>query len=156
MAVLVGGTWWFALLFAPTVPVVHDPVSVLIADFTNTTGDPQFDGVLEQSLGVAVEGASFVTAYDRRNALRVASQLNAGNALDEKVARVVAQREGVKVVLAGGIVPDGTGYRALGSRHQPGRWVVDLEQRCASGQQGRRPERNRPTGQQRPQEPRRH
>ena len=110
-AALVGGTWWFAQLFAPTVPVVHDPVSVLIADFTNATGDPQFKGVLEQSLGVAVEGASFVTAYDRRNALRVASQLNAGSALDEKVARVVAQREGVKVVLAGGIVPDGTGYR---------------------------------------------
>ena len=60
---------------------------------------------------MAVEGASFVTAYDRRNALRVASQLNAGGALDEKVAHVVAQREGVKVVLAGGIVADGTGYR---------------------------------------------
>ena len=110
-AVLVGGTWSFAQWFAPTVPVVHDPVSVLIADFTNATGDRTFNGVLEQSLGVAVEGASFVTAYDRRNALRVASQLNAGSALDEKVARVVAQREGVKVVLAGGIVPDGSGYR---------------------------------------------
>jgi serine/threonine protein kinase/tetratricopeptide (TPR) repeat protein len=111
MAALVAGTWWFTQLFAPTVPVVHDPVSVLIADFTNATGDATFKGVLEQSLGVAVEGASFVTAYDRRNALRVASQLNAGSALDERVARVVAQREGVKVVLAGGIVPDGTGYR---------------------------------------------
>jgi serine/threonine protein kinase/tetratricopeptide (TPR) repeat protein len=111
MAVLVAGTWWFAQLFAPVVPVVHDPVSVLIADFTNATGEPMFKDVLEQSLGVAVEGASFVTAYDRRNALRVASQLNAGNVLDEKVARVVAQREGVKVVLAGGIGPDGNGYR---------------------------------------------
>jgi serine/threonine protein kinase/tetratricopeptide (TPR) repeat protein len=111
VAVLVGGTWWFAQLFAPTVPVVHEPVSVLIADFSNGTGDATFKNVLEQSLGVAVEGASFVTAYDRRNALRVAAQLNAGSALDETVARVVAQREGVKIVLAGGIVPDGTGYR---------------------------------------------
>jgi eukaryotic-like serine/threonine-protein kinase len=110
-AVLVAGTWWSAQWYAPIVPVVHDPVSVLIADFTNATGEAMFKGVLEQSLGVAVEGASFVTAYDRRNALRVATQLNAGSALDEKVARVVAQREGVKVVLAGGIVPDGTGYR---------------------------------------------
>ena len=108
---LVTGTWWFAQAFAPEVPVVRDPVSVLIADFANTTGETMFDGVLEQSLGVAVEGASFVTAYDRRNALRVASQLNAGTALDENVARVVAQREGVKIVLAGGIVPDGSGYR---------------------------------------------
>ena len=108
---IVGGTWWFAQLFAPEVPVVHEPVSVLIADFANGTGDAMFDGILEQSLGVAVEGASFVTAYERRSALRVAAQLKAGKTLDEKVARVVAQREGVKIVLAGGIVPDGSGYR---------------------------------------------
>jgi serine/threonine protein kinase/tetratricopeptide (TPR) repeat protein len=111
VGVLVGGTWWTAQQLAPAVPVTKSPVSVLIADFTNQTGDPLFNGLLEQSLGVAVEGASFVTAYDRRNALRVASQLNAGKALDEKVARLVAQREGVKVVLAGAIVPDGAGYR---------------------------------------------
>jgi serine/threonine protein kinase/tetratricopeptide (TPR) repeat protein len=109
--VLVGGTWWFAQLFAPVVPVVHEPVSVLFADFANGTGDRMFDGVLEQSLGVAVERASFVTAYDRRNALRVATQLGAGKTLDETVARIVAQREGVKLVLAGGIVSDGAGYR---------------------------------------------
>ena len=110
-AVLIGGTWWFAQLFAPTLPVTHDPVLVLISDFVNGTGDAMFGNVLEQSLGEAVEGATFVTSYDRRNALRVATQLNAGKTLDEKVARVVAQREGVNIVLAGGIVPDGSGYR---------------------------------------------
>ena len=108
---LVGGTWWFAQLFAPTLPVTRDPVLVLISDFVNGTGDAMFGNVLEQSLGEAVEGATFVTSYDRRNALRVATQLNAGKTLDEKVARVVAQREGVNIVLAGGIVSDGSGYR---------------------------------------------
>jgi eukaryotic-like serine/threonine-protein kinase len=113
-AVLMTGTWWSAQWFAPASPVQHEPVSVLIADFTNGTGDPMFNGVLEQQLGVGVEGASFVTAYDRRAALRVATQLNkenAGKPLDEGRALLVAQREGVKVVLAGGIIPDGSGYR---------------------------------------------
>ena len=32
--VLIAGTWWFAR--GPAVPVQHDPVSVLIADFANT------------------------------------------------------------------------------------------------------------------------
>jgi serine/threonine protein kinase/tetratricopeptide (TPR) repeat protein len=110
-AVLISGTWWIAQIMAPDVPVQRDPVSVLIADFTNGTGDAMFNGLLEQSLGVGLEGASFVTAYDRRAALRVARQLKAGTALDDKVAQLVAQREGVKVVLAGGIVPDGAGYK---------------------------------------------
>jgi len=86
-------------------------VSVLIADFANGTGDPAFSGVLEQSLGVGVEAASFITAYDRRGALRVAGQLNAGKVLDDNVSRLVAQREGVKVVLAGTIAQDGSGYK---------------------------------------------
>ena len=108
---LVTTTWWFALWTVPTVEPPRDPVSVLVADFTNTTGDEMFDGILEQSMGIEIEGASFVTAYDRRNALRVATQLNAGKTLNENVARLVAQREGVEVVLAGGIVRDGSGYR---------------------------------------------
>ena len=71
-------------LFAPTLPVTRDPVLVLISDFVNGTGDAMFGNVLEQSLGEAVEGATFVTSYDRRNALRVATQHNAGKTLDEK------------------------------------------------------------------------
>ena len=112
MTLLVGGTWWLAQFIAvPQVEVKKDPVSVLIADFANATGDQAFTGVLEQSLGVGVEAASFITAYDRRGALRVAGQLNAGKVLDDNVSRLVAQREGVKVVLAGTIAQDGSGYK---------------------------------------------
>jgi hypothetical protein len=46
MIAAIGGWWWLA----PKVPVVHEPVSVLIADFDNRTGDPVFDGVVEQAL----------------------------------------------------------------------------------------------------------
>jgi hypothetical protein len=41
------------------------PIKVLIADFDNKTGDPVFDGALEQTFGISLEGASFITLYDR-------------------------------------------------------------------------------------------
>ena len=50
-------------------PVQHDPISVVIADFVNNSGDPAFDRTLEPMIKRALEGAGFVTAYDR-NGLR--------------------------------------------------------------------------------------
>ena len=79
---LLGGTWWLARSPAPT--VVPDPVSVLIADFENTSGDPVFDGAVEQALSIAIEGASFITAYPRRDAATLAARIGAGSRLDEK------------------------------------------------------------------------
>src|SRR6266446_6961032 len=43
----------------------HPPVSVLVADFTNHTGDPIFDDTLEPMFNVALEGASFINAFSR-------------------------------------------------------------------------------------------
>ena len=40
-----------------------EPVSILIADFDNQTGDPLFDGSLEQALQIGIEGAPFVSVY---------------------------------------------------------------------------------------------
>src|SRR5262249_15246630 len=39
------------------------PVSVLVADFQNNTSDTIFDGTLEPMFNVALEGASFITAF---------------------------------------------------------------------------------------------
>ena len=47
----------------------HEPVSVLIADFQNRTSDPTFDRTLEPMLKRALEGAGFITAYDRTAAV---------------------------------------------------------------------------------------
>jgi len=92
-------------------PGGHGPVSVLIADFTNDTADPIFDGTLEPMLGVALEGASFVSLYNRGQARRVAAQLRPGAIrLDEGAARLVGVREGVGVVIAGSISRRGNRY----------------------------------------------
>ena len=46
-----------------------------------------------------MEGASFVTSYNRQEARRLAKD----GALTESNARLVAEREGIKVVLTGAI-----------------------------------------------------
>jgi eukaryotic-like serine/threonine-protein kinase len=105
---LLGAVWWASRPEAET--VTPEPVTVLIADFENRTGEPVFAGAVEQALSIGIEGASFISAYSRQNALTVATQLKAGSRLDNDTARLVAMREGVKVVLAGAIEPSRNGF----------------------------------------------
>ena len=51
----------------------HAPVSVLIADFDNKTGDAVFDGTLEPMLGIALEGAPFISSFNRGQAKKIAT-----------------------------------------------------------------------------------
>ncbi len=108
---LLTGTWWIGRQSAPVAPEQHEPVSVLITDVLNSTGDPVFDGAIEQVLGLGVEGASFITAYSRPAAQRLVNQLSPGKRLDEANARLVAVSAGIKVILASAIQPAGSGYR---------------------------------------------
>ena len=103
---------WFTGQFVgrPVAPVQRDPIAVLVADVANRTGEPVFDGVVEQALTVGVENAAFISAYQRPAALRVARLLKAGDRLDESTARLVAMREGLKIVLLGDIEKRGSGY----------------------------------------------
>ncbi len=94
----------------PTASEVREPVSVLVGDFENKTGDPVFDGVVEQALGLGIEGASFVNAFPRRDALRAAAAIKPGAKLDEQTARLVALRENLGMVIVGTIESKGTGY----------------------------------------------
>jgi hypothetical protein len=87
-----------------------EPISVLIADFDNQTGDALFDGTLEQALNIGLEGATFITAYRRTSAETLLESLRPGSVLDEAGARLVSLREGVKLVVAGSVAPDGDGY----------------------------------------------
>ena len=110
--VLAGTGVWFYIKgrTPPAAPAERPPVSVLIADFDNKSGDQVFDNALEQALGIAVEGASFVSAYRHAAAEGVLARMAPGRPLDEVGARLVAQREGVSVVLAGSIARAGTSY----------------------------------------------
>jgi tetratricopeptide (TPR) repeat protein len=115
-----GGIFWARTRPAPPA-AVQATRSVLIADFQNLTGDPVFEGTLESALGVALEGAPFITSYRRDAAKRLAARLSPGAArIDESLARLIAGREGIDVITAGEIRPEGSGYsltvRAIDSR----------------------------------------
>src|SRR5215468_4768160 len=83
-------------LMNPKPKAAHPPVSVLVADFTNHTGDPIFDDTLEPMFNIALEGARFVNAYSRGEARKIATKLpNPTDKLDEQSARLVAVRQGI-------------------------------------------------------------
>lgn len=94
----------------PVTIVQPDPLSVLTANFENSTGDPIFEGVLEEELNLGMEGASFINAFSRANARQITEQTNPGSAFDESAARLIALREGIDVILAGSIAPSNQGY----------------------------------------------
>jgi serine/threonine protein kinase/tetratricopeptide (TPR) repeat protein len=111
VAIIAAMASWYAGRQGATPVEEKEPLSVLIANFENRTGDAVFEGALEQVLALGVEGASFITTYPRETAARIASDLAPGQSLDEERARLVAVREGVRMVLAGAIEPRGSGYR---------------------------------------------
>src|SRR5580692_7839417 len=82
---IAAGIAWYAIRRQQAMkPVAHGPVSVLVGDFANHTGDPVLDNTLEPMLGVALEGASFINAYSRGDARKLASKLpNPSDKLDE-------------------------------------------------------------------------
>jgi serine/threonine protein kinase/tetratricopeptide (TPR) repeat protein len=90
-------------------PTQHEPVSMVIADFQNGTNDPTFDGTLEPMLRRALEGAGFISAYDRNGISRTLG-VTLPDRLDETAAREIAVKQGLGVVLSGSIARQGNGY----------------------------------------------
>jgi tetratricopeptide (TPR) repeat protein/predicted Ser/Thr protein kinase len=90
----------------------HATVSVLVSDFENKTSDPVFDGTLEPMFNVALEGASFVNAFNRESARKLAQKLpNATDKLDEQSALLVALSQGIGAVVTGSLSRRGDGYK---------------------------------------------
>jgi tetratricopeptide (TPR) repeat protein len=86
------------------------PISVLLADFSNTTSDEVFDGTLEPAFALALEGAPFISSYNRSQARKEAGLIKAGGTLDEANSKLLAVRNGINVVITGSIAKQGEGY----------------------------------------------
>ncbi len=111
LGLIIGGTWYLSRRGRVQLTTQHAPVSVLVADFQNNTSDPLFDDTLEPMFNVALEGASFINAYNRGNARKLASKLpNGTSKLDDNSARLVAVSEGVNAVVSGSLNSRGSGY----------------------------------------------
>ena len=114
VAAVIGGLTMAAAWLLPDAPGVslteHD--RIVLADFTNTTGNAVFDGTLKVALAVALEQSPFLRVYpdDRaRDTLRLMQR-----APDERIspalARDIARREQLKALVAGSIARSGDQY----------------------------------------------
>jgi len=91
--------------------------TVILADFTNTTGDPVFDGTLRQGLAVQLEQSPFLSlvSEDRiQQMLRLMGRRGDAR-LTPEIAREICARTGSAVVLDGSIASLGSEY-VLGLR----------------------------------------
>ena len=104
-----------------------EPITILIADFDNQTGDPLFDGSLEQALNLGIEGATFISTYRRSSALSQAKELELGETLAENVALLISVRQGIGLTLAGSIAEvDGEYELRLRAVDPTGQIVTDF------------------------------
>jgi len=108
VAAVVGGLVWRSR----QVRRLTDKDTLVLADFTNTTGDPVFDDTLKQGLRVQLEQSPFLNIVSDQ---KVSEELRLmGRSSDERltpeVARDLCQRMGSKVVLTGSISTLGSHY----------------------------------------------
>jgi tetratricopeptide (TPR) repeat protein len=91
-----------------SVTTEHAPLSIVVADFENRTGEAVFDGALEHAIAIGLETASFVSIVPRQDALVSAASI--GGRLDTSSARLVAQRDGIGAVVTGVVSTTPSGY----------------------------------------------
>ena len=98
--------------------------TIVLADFTNTTGDSVFDDTLKQALAVDLGQSPFLNILSEEKIRQTLQQMTRSpdERLTRDLAREVCQRAGSKAYLAGSIAALGTQY------------VIGLEAlNCASG-----------------------
>jgi serine/threonine protein kinase/tetratricopeptide (TPR) repeat protein len=89
-----------------------EPISVIIADVQNKTGDPIFDGVIEKALDLSLDGASNISVFDSKQARQQAIRLRPGSEgeVDLEVAQLISRRFGINAIVSASIESKGNGY----------------------------------------------
>ena len=106
-------------------PKLTDKDTIVLADFTNSTGDPVFDGTLRQGLSLQLEQSPFLNLLsDRRIAQTLTFMSQPKDArITGELARDICQRTGSAATIEGSI-------STLGSQFVVGLKAVD----CRSGE----------------------
>ncbi len=100
LALATGGYFYFH-----RAPLLTSKDSIVLADFTNTTGDPVFDGTLREGLSVQLQQSPYlnlVSDDEIASTLRMMEQ-PAGTRLSDDLAQQVCQRVGGAAVIEGSI-----------------------------------------------------
>jgi serine/threonine protein kinase/Flp pilus assembly protein TadD len=111
-AVLLIATAAGVLLWSRRAPALTEKDTILLADFTNTTGDQTFDGTLRQALAVKLEETPFLTLFPQSSiaeALRLMAR-QPNERLGAELADELCRRQGLKAMLSGSIAALGSHY----------------------------------------------
>ncbi len=108
VAAVIGGAFYFRS--RPATPVTKaapltEKDTVVLADFTNSTGDPVFDGTLKQALAVDLEQSPFLNILSDRKVGETLKLMGRSPTehVTADVARELCLRTGSKAVLGGSI-----------------------------------------------------
>lgn len=89
-----------------------DQDTILLADFTNQTGDPVFEPTLKQGLAVQLEQSPLINTLSdarARETLRLMGR-KPDDRITPEIAREICQRQGLKATIMGSIAPLGGHY----------------------------------------------
>jgi tetratricopeptide (TPR) repeat protein/class 3 adenylate cyclase len=106
-ALAIGG-----FLYPRRARALTDKDTIVLADFTNTTGDSVFDDTLKQALAVDLGQSPFLNILSEAKVRQALRQMTHSpeEKLTQNLAREVCQRAGSKAYLAGSIAALGTQY----------------------------------------------
>jgi serine/threonine protein kinase/Tfp pilus assembly protein PilF len=112
-ALIAGGLYWrsHTAISATKAPLTEKD-TIVLADFTNTTNDPVFDGTLKQALAVDLEQSPFLNILSDRKVgetLRLMGR-PPSDRITQEVAKELCVRTGSKAILAGSVSNLGSQY----------------------------------------------
>jgi eukaryotic-like serine/threonine-protein kinase len=107
-ALVVGGLQ----LRSRATPKLTEKDTIVLGDFTNTTGDTVFDGALRQGLEVQLGQSPFLSIISEQRIQQTLRMMGlpSDTPLTPKIARELCQRAGAAAVLEGSIAQIGTQY----------------------------------------------
>jgi eukaryotic-like serine/threonine-protein kinase len=122
-ALIAGGLYYRSYLSNRAKPLT-DKDTIVLADFSNETGDPVFDDTLKTALSVSLNQSPFLNVLSDSNVSKTLNLMEKppDTKLTPDVARELCQRAGSKAYIAGSIA-------SLGSQYVLGLKVVN----CQSG-----------------------
>jgi eukaryotic-like serine/threonine-protein kinase len=109
VASLAVGGW---LVFSRKPHTLTDKDTIVLADFTNATGDPVFDGTLRQALAIQLEQSPFLKIMDDdqvQQDLRLMS-LTPGARITNQIAHDICVRDAAAATIDGSIASLGKNY----------------------------------------------
>jgi len=114
IGLVAGGLYWRSRSATPatTATGLTEKDTVVLTDFTNTTGDPVFDGTLKQALAVDLEQSPFLNILSDRKIGATLKLMGrpASDHVTADLAKELCLRTGSKAILTGSVSNLGTQY----------------------------------------------